>query len=320
MTAAANSKTYGQTASDTGTLVGVQGSDGITASFASGGDAANAPVGTGSYTISGTLSDPNHVLSNYTVHATSATLTVSKADAAIVVTPYNVTYDSSSHTATGTATGVLIPADDLSADLALGGTTRTSAGTTTDTWTFTDPDGNYNFATGTVTDVIGLRDLYVTAAANSKTYGQTASDTGTLVGVQGSDGITASFASGGDAANAPVGTGSYTISGTLSDPNHVLSNYTVHATDATLTVSKADAAIVVTPYSVTYDSSSHTATGTATGVLIPATTCRPTWPWAARRVPVRGPRRTPGPSPTPTATTTLPRARSRTSSACVTCT
>ena len=71
MTAAANSKTYGQTASDTGTLVGVQGSDGITASFASGGDAANAPVGTGSYTISGTLSDPNHVLSNYTVHATA---------------------------------------------------------------------------------------------------------------------------------------------------------------------------------------------------------------------------------------------------------
>jgi hypothetical protein len=161
VTATANSKKYGQAASDTGTLTGVAAGDGITASFSSAGDAAAAPVGTGVYTISATLSDPNNKLANYTVHQTTATLTVSTAD------------------------------------------------------------------------------LYVTAAANSKKYGQAVSDTGTLSGVVNSDGITASFSSAGDAAAAPVGTGSYTISATLSDPNGKLSNYTVHQATANLTVSKA---------------------------------------------------------------------------------
>jgi hypothetical protein len=161
-TANANSKTYGQTASDTGTLSGVVTGDGITASFASPSDAATAPVGTGSYTISASFSDPNNKLSNYTVQETDATLTVQKAD------------------------------------------------------------------------------LYVTANPNSKIQGETASDSGTLNGVVSNDGITASFASAGDTAAAAAG--SYTITATLSDPNGKLSNYTVHETDATLTVlSYADA-------------------------------------------------------------------------------
>jgi hypothetical protein len=60
-----------------------------------------------------------------------------------------------------------------------------------------------------------------------------------LTGVVNNDGITASFASAGDAAGAPVGSGSYTITATLADPNNKLANYTVHETDAILTVSKA---------------------------------------------------------------------------------
>src|SRR5262249_6984146 len=79
-------------------------------------------------------------------------------------------------------------------------------------------------------------DLYATANANSKTYGQTASDTGSLSGVLNNDGITANFTSAGDTATAPVSSGSYVISATLSDPNGKLGNYTVHETDATLTI------------------------------------------------------------------------------------
>ena len=52
------------------------------------------------------------------------------------------------------------------------------------------------------------------------------------------DGITATFSSAGDAATAAVGTGSYPIKATLSDPNGALGNYTVIETDATLTVSR----------------------------------------------------------------------------------
>ena len=264
--ATANSKTYGQTADDTGTITGVQGSDGITASFSSADDDATAPVGTGSYAITATLSDPNGKLVNYTVHETDATLTVYQAAASISVTTYSVTYDSAAHTATGMATGVFN--EDLSGDLTLRGTTHTQTGTySTDSWTFHDPNGNYADASGTVDDAIAKRDLYVIANADSKTYGEAASDTGTITGVQGSDGITVSFSSAGDGASASVSTGSYAITATLSDLNGELGNYTVQETDATLTVYQAAASITVTPYNVTYDSVAHTAIGTATGVL-----------------------------------------------------
>src|SRR5262249_17302220 len=160
------------------------------------------------------------------------------------------------HTASGTTTSVK---GETLGGLSLGGTIHTDAGTYIDTWIFTDATGNYNNAAGTVNDSIAKRDLYVTANANSKTYGQTTSDTGTISGGQGRAGIAASFSSVGDPATAPVGTGSHVITAILSDPNGTLGNYAVHETDATLTVNKATASITVTPYSVTYDGNAHTA-------------------------------------------------------------
>src|SRR5262249_19638132 len=75
---------------------------------------------------------------------------------------------------------------------------------------------------------------------NSKIYHETATDSGTFSGVVNNDGITATFSSPGDPASAAVG--QYTISATLADPNNKLCNYTVHETDAVLTVmSYADA-------------------------------------------------------------------------------
>src|SRR5262249_4930474 len=108
-------------------------------------------------------------------------------------------------------------------------------------------DSNFNSASNPQTTLtVTKAHLYVTANANRKAYGQTASDTGAVMGVVNNDGITASFSSPGDAATAPVGTGSYTISATLA-PNNKLANYTVHQTDATLTVTKA-------PLTITADS------------------------------------------------------------------
>src|ERR1700719_2920159 len=73
---------------------------------------------------------------------------IAKANAVIVVTPYNVTYDGNAHTATGTATGV--KNENLSG-LDLSGTSHTGAGTYgADPWTFTDVTGNYNNGGGTV--------------------------------------------------------------------------------------------------------------------------------------------------------------------------
>ena len=113
--------------------------------------------------------------------------------------------------------------------------------------------------------MIDRADLFVTAAANSKTYGQTASDTGTLSGVLNGDGITARFASAGDAAGAPVG--SYTITATLADPNHKLADYTVHETDAALTVSPVALTVTADGQTMTYGGSVPALTYHYTGLV-----------------------------------------------------
>lgn len=91
---------------------------------------------------------------------------IGKADAVISVTPYTVTYDGSSHTATVDSitgvngeTGATVGAVDVT------GTTHTAAGTYTDSWTFT-PTANYNDYEGSteITDTIN------TATVGSGTY------------------------------------------------------------------------------------------------------------------------------------------------------
>ena len=106
-------------------------------------DAGSYPI-----TVSGAY-DPNYIISYV-----DGTLTINKASAAIVVTPYDVLYDGNPHTATGTATGVESPTPaNLGGLLDLSGTTHTSAGSYTDTWTFAG-NVNYASASGTITDVI----------------------------------------------------------------------------------------------------------------------------------------------------------------------
>jgi hypothetical protein len=125
---------------------------------------------------------------------------------------------------------------NLASDGTLTGT-PTAAGSFTFTVTATDSGGYTDREIFAVN--IAKADLYVTATANGKTYGQVATDTGMVSGVVNGDDITATFASPGDAASAPVGTGSYAITATLADPNNQLANYTVHETDALLTVNPA---------------------------------------------------------------------------------
>ncbi len=95
---------------------------------------------------------------NYMVTTTTAAGTIDKANANIVVTPYDVEYDTLAHTATGTASGVM---SESLAGLNLSGTTHTNAGEYSDTWTFTDVTGNYKNASGTITDKIMTRDATV---------------------------------------------------------------------------------------------------------------------------------------------------------------
>lgn len=102
----------------------------------------------GSYTYSVTVK-----LTDGGRGSSSRSFTVTPVAASCTVTHYSVTYDGGAHTAAGTCSGV--GGVDLTSDLHLAGTTHTNAGSYQgDTWSFSDPTGNYTNPGGTVADTI----------------------------------------------------------------------------------------------------------------------------------------------------------------------
>ena len=237
----------------TGTAKGVKGED-LSADLdlsktthTNAGDYPNDPW---------TFHDPN---GNYKDTSGTVADAISQANATITVTPYTVPYDGNPHTATGTAKGA--KGEDLSADLDLSQTTHTNVGDyPNDPWTFHDPNGNYQDASGTVHDQINSGGATITVTPYTVTYdGNPHTATGTAK--CGNSDLSADLdlsktthTNAGDYPNDPW---------TFHDPNGNCkdANGTVH--DA---INQASATITVTPYIVTYDGNPHTATGTATGV------------------------------------------------------
>jgi hypothetical protein len=168
------------------------------------------------------------------------TITNAKLTATINVTPYNVTYDGNAHTAMGTATGV--GGANLNAYLDLSGTTHTSAGTySTDGWSFTDPNGTYAPASGTISDKITQATGTVNLGSLAQTYtGSPLSATATTT----PSGMMVSFTYNGS-STAPTAAGSYTVVGTISN-----ANYTGSAS-GTMVISPAAATVTLTPSSLT---------------------------------------------------------------------
>ncbi|OLE55988.1 MAG: hypothetical protein AUG51_00225 [Acidobacteria bacterium 13_1_20CM_3_53_8] len=187
------------------------------------------------------------------IASTTITDTISKINATITVTPYDVPYDGAAHTAGSSATGV--GGVDLSSLLTLT-TTHTNAGTySADTWSFAG-DTNYNsVATTTITDKINKISAHPVVTAYSVPYDGT-EHTATAV----SDGGVGSFTLIG---TKHTSAGDYPSDAWSFDggTNYLSDSGTVH--DA---ISKIDATITVTPYDVPYNGNSHTASGTATGV------------------------------------------------------
>ena len=244
---------------DGAALVGVVSGDSVTLNtdgaagiFASKDAGTNITVQVSGLTISGPQAG------DYTLTQPTTSANITKADATIMVTPYSVTYDGNAHTATGTATGV--NGESLSG-LDLSGTTNTNAGDyPTDAWTFTDGTGNYNDAGGTVDDSIAKADAVITVNGYTGVYdGNAHGATGTAIGVETDPANLSSLLHlGASFTNVPGGTADWTFDGN--------GNYNTASGTASIDITKADATIVVTPYSVTYDGNAHTATGTATGV------------------------------------------------------
>ena len=189
ITADNRSKTYGDTVTFLGTefttsgLVSPDTVDSVT--LTSAGAASSATVAGSPYSIVPSAATGSG-LSNYVIIYQNGSLTVNKATAAIVVTPYTVTYNAAAHTATGTATGVF--SESLSG-LNLTGTTHTHAGDyPSDAWNFTDVTGNYNNASGTTHDHINKANASCTVTGYSVMWdGLPHTATGSCTGV-GTDG------------------------------------------------------------------------------------------------------------------------------------
>jgi hypothetical protein len=196
--------------------------------------------------------DPTYLNSSAT-----NSLTVNKANAAINVIGYSVTYDGNPHLATGTATGVN---SEVLTGLNLSGTTHTNAGAyAADPWTFSDVNGNYNDANGAVSDAIAKANANITVTPYSVTYdGNPHTAAGTATGVQ-SESLSGLDLIGTTHTNAASYPGD---SWTFTD---VTGNYNNSGGTVDDSIAKANANITVTPYNVTYDGNPHTATGTATG-------------------------------------------------------
>jgi hypothetical protein len=209
-------------------------------------------------------------------------LTINQANATILITPYNVTYDTTSHTATGTATGV--GGVNLAADLTLSGTTHTNAGTyVTDGWSFTDPTGNYASTSGTVSDKINQANATILITPYNVTYdGNAHTATGTATGVGGVN-LAADLTLSG---TTHTSAGTYASDGwSFTDPT---GNYASTSGTITDTINKAASAVVLTTslnpillqnpvtYTATVSSTAGKPTGTVTfqdgGVALTACT------------------------------------------------
>ncbi len=208
VTAVPQTKIYGSAdpvlayALTTGALVG-------TDSF-TGALARDAGENVGSYAIQlGTLTAGP----NYAVSYVGASLTITKAAANVAVAGYTVTYDGTSHTATGSAVGVY---GESLAGLNLAGTAHTNAGTYADAWTFTDLTGNYLSANGGVTDLISAAPATISLAPLAQAYDGTPKS---VTATTSPAGLGVSLTYDGTAA-APSLPGDYTVVATITDPNY----------------------------------------------------------------------------------------------------
>jgi hypothetical protein len=236
----------GQPHGATGTATGVNNAN-LANLLNLGASFSNVPGGTANWTFH----DP---AGNYSDASGSVAITIGKAAAAVAVTPYAITYDGNAHTATGTATGV---SGAALAGLNLSGTTHTAAGTYSDPWTFTDATGNYNNASGTVSDSIARAKATVVVTPYSVVYdGSAHTATGSAKGVKGE-----SLAGLSLAGTTHTNAGTYTDTWTFTD---VTGNYNNASATVTDQIGIAAATITLAPLAQMYDGQPKPVTATTT--------------------------------------------------------
>src|SRR5205823_4743142 len=189
---------------------------------------------------------------NYADQNGDATVSITKATAVITVTGFSGVYDGATHgVVSSSAKGV--NNEDL-AGLVIANTTYTNVPGGLIHWTFTNE--NYADQAGDATVTITKATAVITVTGFSGVYDSAAH------GVVGSS---AKGVNNEDLTGLSIAPTTYTnVPGGLIHWTFTNENYADQNGDATVTITKATATIVVNSYSVTYDGSPHTATSTAT--------------------------------------------------------
>ena len=259
--AADATRLYGDPNNLSGTITGTKNGDNITATYSS----ADPTAAVGTYPIVPTLVDPTNKLGNYTVTSTNGTLTVTPAPLSLVAANSTRAYGDPNNLS-GTLTGVK-NGDNITAVYSTTATASSAPGTYPITASLSDPTnklGNYSVTITNATLTVTQAPLVVTAANASRLYGDpNPAFTGTITGLKNGDTIGAIFSAAAD-PTSPVGT--YAIIPTLSDPNNVLSNYSVTLNNGVLTVAPAPLSVVAADASRLYGDPNPAFSGTLTGV------------------------------------------------------
>ena len=278
VTTSGSPSTYGQSVTFTATVTSAAGTPTGSVNFYDGGtclapgtllSSAGLTSGVATLTTAALSAGAHTIVASYPqtgiFNPSCAVVTqqVNKATASITVTPYNVTFDGAPHTATGTATGV--GNVDLSADLVVTGTTHSAAGDyPNDGWTFTDPTGNYNPASGSVHDVINQVQVTIVLSNLTQTYdGLPKAVSYTAVPNMGGvaviyTGVSVTYPA---TSNPPTNAGTYSVVASTTDPNFA------GTTSGTLTIQQAALTVTANDKSRAYGTANPTFDGTITGIL-----------------------------------------------------
>jgi hypothetical protein len=252
---------YGDPNNLSGTITGIKNGDNITATYSS----ADPTAAVGTYPIVPTLVDPTNKLGNYTVTSTNGTLTITQAPLSLVAANSTRAYGDPNNLS-GTLTGVK-NGDNITAVYSTTATATSAPGTYPITASLSDPTsklGNYSVTITNATLTVTPAPLVVAAANASRLYGDpNPAFTGTITGLKNGDTIGAIFSAAAD-PTSPVGT--YAIIPTVSDPNNVLSNYSVTLNNGVLTVNPAPLSVVAADASRLYGDPNPAFTGTLTGI------------------------------------------------------
>src|SRR6185312_5279945 len=249
----------------TGTLTGVKNGDNITGVYTTTATSAS-PVGT--YPITAAASDNGTgKLANYAVTSVNATLTINPAPLTVTAANASMVFGDPVPALSGTITGIK-NGNNITASYSTTATSASSVGTYPIVPTVSDNGtgalANYTLVVNNGTLTINPAPLTVAGTNAAMVFGDPVpAVTGTISGLKNGDNIGATFATPATSAS-PVG--NYAVIPSVTDPNNVLSNYTLSVVNGVLQISPAPLTVTAADASRVFGDPNPVFTGTITGI------------------------------------------------------